>query len=201
MHKTTETPQYQILHSIRSPQDLIFPHFPHKYCVPVSLSGPVAQEMEQAFKDLDFKSPVFNEFFDGKEFHLQVSNSDYPEQTRDLLSGLLNPLEMIDMAVESVVKYKTGNKLVELTDQTTMEIKTSTYKSRPVYHIHLTPEGERFGYSYSDNGAIFKESFRLNDLTMIIDTSSHLVYELKARSIRGKWVPMQRRNRSLCHHS
>ena len=175
-----QTPENRILHSIRSPQDLIFPHFPRKYCVPVSLSGPVAQEMEQAFNDLDFQSPVFNEFFDGKEFHLQVSNSDYPEQTRDLLSGILNPLEMIDMAVESVVKYKTGHKLAELTDQTTMEIKTSTYKNRPVFLIHLTPRGERFGYSYSDNGAFVEESW-LNDLTMIIDTSSHLVYELKAQ--------------------
>ncbi|NLG16704.1 MAG: hypothetical protein GX556_05170 [Fibrobacter sp.] len=174
-----EGPEYAILKSIKAPQDLLFPHFPPRYCVQVQLSGPVAEEMTGAINKLQFESPVFRESFNGKEFNLYLANSNYPEQTRELLSGLLNPLELINMAVESVIKYKSENKFAELQDQTSASHEISSVNGRPVYKIRLIPKGNYFSYSYNDNGAFVEESW-MKELTAVVDSALSLVYELSA---------------------
>jgi hypothetical protein len=175
-----ESPEFKILKSIKAPQDLLFPHFPPRYCARAHLSGDVAEEMVTAIKNLQLESPFFREYFDGKEFHLYLANSNYPEQTRELLSGLLNPLELINMAVESVIKYKSEKGFAELREQAAATHEISDTDGRSVYRIKLTPRKEYFGYSYNDNGAYIDESW-LKELTVVVDSSSGLVYEIDAR--------------------
>jgi hypothetical protein len=95
-------PGHLLLRTIKSPQQLLFPHFAKRYCVPVTLSGPIADEMGKAITDAGLEQPGYRESFDGKRFSLFLSNENYPLYTRDLLSGILNPPEMIDMAVSSI---------------------------------------------------------------------------------------------------
>jgi hypothetical protein len=170
---------YDILRSIRSPQELLFPVLPKKFCVPVLLSGSIAEEMSGALKNMNLDSPSYKESFDGSNFHLCIANQSYPEQTSDLLSGVLNPLEMIDLIVKSLVKYKSVQKFTELIAETNIELQKSSTNSNAI-KVHLTPRGDRFAYNYDDNGAFIQESF-ITEMDIIIDTVTHLVHEINTR--------------------
>ena len=125
------------------------------------------------------------ESFDGSNFHLSITNETYPEQTRDLLSGVLNPLEMIDLIIQSLVKYKSTQKFAELIAETNPQMqKSSTNPSMLV--IHLTPRGKRFAYNYDDNGALIQESFT-TQMDIVIDTTTYLVHEISTRKLHRQF--------------
>lgn len=168
---------YAILRSIKSPQELLFPSFPRRYCVPVTLSGKIADEMKAALDSLRFESPRYTERFDGKAFNLILSNESYSGKTRELLGGIMNPVELIDIVVSSVVKYREPQKYSEIIRDTKIAQDTTTYLGRSAYIIRLTPKGERFGYLYQDVGAFVHESW-LTMLTLTLDATSKVVYEL-----------------------
>jgi hypothetical protein len=168
---------YAILKSIKSPQELLFPSFPKHYCVPVALSGKIADEMRAALDSLKLDPPNYTERFDGKAFNLILSNETYSGKTRELLGGIMNPVELIDLVVTSVVKYREPQKYAEIIRDTRITQDTTTYKSRCSYIIRLTPKGERFGYLYQDVGAFVHESW-LTMLTLTLDATTKVVYEL-----------------------
>jgi hypothetical protein len=168
---------YALLRSIRSPQELLFPHFPKQYCVPVTLSGQIAEEMKGALDSLKLEAPNYNERFNGKEFHLVMANENYSATTRELLSGILNPVELIDIVVSSVVKYREGEKYSEISRDTKISQEEAVYNGRPALTIRLTPRGERFAYTYQDVGTFVHESW-LTMLTLTIDPATKIVYEL-----------------------
>ena len=165
---------HAFIKSIKSPQELLFPHFPKKYCVPVTLSGRIADEMRIALDSLKMDLPTYNEFFDGKEFHLTLA---YAAKTRELLSGMLNPVEMIDIVVTSVVKYREGQKYEEIIRDTHVKRDSGSYNGRKALVVQLTPKGERFAYVYQDMGAFVTESW-LTMMTLTIDAATNVVYEL-----------------------
>jgi hypothetical protein len=169
--------KYAILRDIRSPQDMLYPHFPKLYCVPVTLSGPIADEMKGALDSLKLETPNYNERFNGKEFHLVLANENYSATTRELLGGILNPVDLIDIVVSSVVKYREDNKFSELMRETKIEQESSSADGRPVVIVRLTPRGERFSYTYQDFGTFVHESW-LTMLTLTIDPASKAVTEL-----------------------
>jgi hypothetical protein len=68
---------YALLKGIQSPQELLFPFFPKKYCVPVTLSGKIADEMKSALDSLKLELPRYSERFNGKAFDLVLSNEGY----------------------------------------------------------------------------------------------------------------------------
>jgi hypothetical protein len=168
---------YDLLRAIRSPQELLFPHFPKQYCVPVTLSGQIADEMKGALDSLKLESPNYNERFNGKEFHLVLANENYSANTRELLGGILNPVELIDIVVASVLKYREGDKYAEIMRDTRLEETSTGYNGLPAAMIRLTPRGERFAYSYQDVGAFVHESW-LTMLTITMDPATRVVYEL-----------------------
>jgi hypothetical protein len=168
---------YSLIKSIKSPQELLFPFFPKKYCVPVTLSGKIAEEMNGALDSLNLEQPRYNERFNGKAFDLVLANEGYSSKTRELLSGILNPVELIDIVVSSVVKYREAQKFGELMRETNVLRDTCSYANEPAYKISLSPKGDRFAYSYQDMGAIVHESW-LSMLTLTIDAKTRLVYEL-----------------------
>jgi hypothetical protein len=167
---------YTILRSVRSPQELLHPVLPLKFCVPVSLSGTIAEEMGGALKNLNLETPSYIESFDGSNFQLSIANESYPAQTSELLSGVLNPLEMIDLIIQSLVNYKSPQKFTELISETNLEIQKSPMES-PALKITMTPKGARFAYNYDDNGAFIQESY-LTGMNVTVDTTTHLVYEI-----------------------
>lgn len=168
---------YSMLRSIKSPQELLFPSFPRRYCVPVTLSGKIADEMKAALDSLKLEPPKYTERFDGKAFNLILANESYPGKTRELLGGIMNPVELIDIVVSSVVKYREPQKYTEIIRDTRITQDTATYKERSAFIIRLTPKGERFGYLYQDVGAFVHESW-LTMLTLTLDATSKVVYEL-----------------------
>ena len=168
---------YTLLKSIKSPQELLFPAFPKHYCVPVTLSGKIADEMKGALDSLKLEPPKYTERFDGKAFNLILANESYSGKTRELLGGIMNPVELIDLVVSSVVKYREPQKYGEIIRDTKIAQDTITYKGRSAYIIRLTPKGERFGYLYQDVGAFVHESW-LTMLTITLDATSSVVYEL-----------------------
>jgi hypothetical protein len=176
---------FDILRSIRSPQELLYPVLPQKFCVPVLLSGSIADEMNGALKNLNLETPAYMESFDGSNFHLSIANESYPEQTSDLLSGVLNPLEMIDLIVQSLVKYKSTQKFTELISETNLELQKSPINPTTV-KVHLTPRGNRFAYNYDDNGAFIQESF-ITEMDITIDTATHLVHEISTRKLHRQF--------------
>ncbi len=168
---------YTLIKSIKSPQELLFPHFPRKYCVPVTLSGTIAAEMKGALDSLKLEPPVYRERFDGRTFGLFLMNGSYTAQTRELLGGILNPVELIDIVVESIIRYREGEKYAEIIRDTRLQQDTAVYNGRPVFVICLVPKGERFAYTYQDMGAFVHESW-LTKLTLTIDTATRVVNEL-----------------------
>lgn len=89
----------------------------------------------------------------------------------------MNPVELIDLVVSSVVKYREPQKYNEIIRDTKAEKDTTTYMGRSAYIVRLTPKGERFGYLYQDVGTFVHESW-LTMLTITIDATSKVVYEL-----------------------
>lgn len=168
---------YAVLRSIKSPQELLFPSFPRRYCVPVTLSGKIAEEMKGALDSLKLELPKYSERFDGKAFNLVLANENYSGKTRELLGGIMNPVELIDIVVSSVVKYREPQKYAEIIRDTKIAQDSTTYQSRSAYVIRLTPKGERFGYVYQDVGAFVHESW-LTMLTITLDATTKVVYEL-----------------------
>jgi hypothetical protein len=168
---------YSLLRRIKSPQELVFPLLPKKYCVPVTMSGGIADEMQGSLDSLKLDPPQYHERFDGKTFTLALSNSNYPARTRELLGGIMNPAELIDVVVSSVVKYREGESFAAIARDTYIKKDTAAAFGRPVVVLRLLPKGERFAYVYQDMGAFVHESW-LTMLAITIDTATRAVYEL-----------------------
>ena len=168
-----------LLRSIRSPDVLVFPHLPSCYTVPVSVSGAIADEMKKTLDTLGLEPPRYEEVLDKKgKFHLFLANQSYPLETRDLLAGVLNPVEMIDAVVSSVLKYKSDDQFIAIVNET--EISTTpvvTGGATPLVRVVLTPKGKYFAYAYDDLGSYIRESW-LSSITCLLDTTSRIVHEL-----------------------
>ncbi|MGE5671635.1 MAG: hypothetical protein ACM31E_09335, partial [Fibrobacterota bacterium] len=159
--------------------EILFPLMPQKYCVPVQLSGSIADEMSNALKNLSPEIPQFAESFEHRRFQFQITNNNIPEQKRELLSGVMNPLELIDIIVNSLLKYKSPEKCQELVAETSSAIESS---DRNTIRIVLKPKGTRFSYFYEDNGAYIQESFLIT-MAVVLDTSTSLVRNISLTKV------------------
>ncbi len=168
---------YTLLRNIRSPQELLYPFLPKRYCVPVTLSGGIAEEIGRTLDTLKVGLPVFAEAFDGKGFHLSLASRDFPAVTHELLSGILNPVELIDIIVDSFVKYREESRFADLISTTTVRVDTVKWAGKPALVVLLLPKNEKFAATFDDQGAYTHESW-LTALTITMDAVSHLVYEL-----------------------
>jgi hypothetical protein len=172
---------YEILRSIKSPQDMLFPIFPKQFCVPVNLSGSIAEEINSSIKSIGLESPQYKESFNGSTFNLYIANDSYAEQTKDMLSGVLNPLEMIDLIVQSLVKYRSPQQFNKLIAETNLELRKTAVDPSYVDAV-LTPRGNRFAYVYDDNGAYIHESW-ITELKLTIDSPKRIVNEIDVKKI------------------
>jgi hypothetical protein len=168
---------YQLFKSIQAPQELLFPHFPSSYCASVQVSGGVAEEIRTTIEALHLPPPKFRESFDGKTFRFFLANQDYPPETRELLSGILNPLELIDLIVQSLLELRDPKKFKNLVNTTFLTKQIGIYNKRQVYFLKLGPKDKRFAYRYDDRGAYIQERW-LTGLTVVVDTASLLVHKI-----------------------
>jgi hypothetical protein len=180
--KRISVPQaFMLLRSIRSPDQLVFPHLPSSYTVPITVSGIIAEEMRKTLDTIHLEPPQYEEVLDkDRQFHLYLANQSYPLETRDLLAGVLNPVEMIDAVVSSVLKYRSDDQFISIVNETEIAVTPASVTGRPgvrAVRVVLTPKGKYFAYGYEDLGAYVRESW-LSSITCVLDTSSHLVHEL-----------------------
>jgi hypothetical protein len=168
---------FMLLRSIRSPDLLVAQHLPSSYTVPVTVSGAIAEEMKKTLDSLNLEPPQYQEVLDKKgRFHLFLANQSYPLETRDLLAGVLNPVEMIDAVVSSVLKYKSDDQFITIVNETEISVTPRT-GGMSLTRVVLTPKGKYFAYAYDDLGSYVRESW-LSSITCLLDSSSRLVHEL-----------------------
>lgn len=185
------TGPHAILARISSPQQLLAPYLPSHYRVGVSLSGPIADEMRSALSKLGFSAPQYEEVMERKgEFRLDLSNTDYALDTRDLVCGILNPVEIIDLTVNSIVKYHDPDRFALMARQTRAYVVPTSWQGVTMARVTLVPTGDRFGYFYEDRGVSVKESWLLS-LTAVVDSASGIVYELSQRKVSREFTMEQ----------
>jgi len=164
-----------VLRSIVSPIDLVSPHLPKSYSVPVIIYGRAADEMNRLYEKLNLTPPRYREVFDdNRRFLLYLDNSDYPLETRECLTGIFNPVEMIDMVVFSALKYREEGMFSVILKETTRWVTREIVEGKPVYTVSLSPTGAYFGYTYQDMGAYVRESW-LTSAVIVVDSASRLV--------------------------
>lgn len=169
---------YKLLRSVQSPVDLIVPHLPSAYTAQVSLTGDAVDEMGNALKKLNLGLPRYEEVFDAHHrFYLNLSNADYPLETRECITGILNPVEMMDIIINSALKYRDDNLFSIMTGETNISTVVEGVNPAKTIRIRLTPKGAYFSYSYEDEGVFARETW-LTGLTLVMDSTSHRVAEL-----------------------
>ena len=169
---------YLILRSVQTPRELVFPHFPAQYTVPIALSGSIADEMAKTLRAAGLETPYYEEALDkSQQFRLVVANKNYSLETRDLLSGVLNPVEMIDIVVSSALKYRQDEQFGAIANETSATMTSRRVQGRTMLTITLVPRGKYFAYAYEDLGAYIRESW-MSVATCVMDSASRCVYEL-----------------------
>jgi hypothetical protein len=169
---------YELLQQIRSPDQLVIPHLPAEYTVPVELSGAIADDMKKTLQGIGLEEPRYREVLDKKHhFRLFLANPGYSLETRELLSGVLNPVDMIDIIVSSVLKYRDAEQFHSIVNETVISQETARSADRVSYRLVLEPKGKYFAYSYEDMGAYIRETW-LSKIICVMDSGTSLVQEL-----------------------
>lgn len=177
-----QTP-HDVLRRIRSPLDMARPCMPRRYVVPVQVHGSMAEQIGATLAERGLEKPQFEERMDLGTFSLVLANQAYTIDTRELVSGILNPPEMIDLVVRSVIRYHDPDTFRQVIDETNAVVKPVPDAPGRVAVV-LTPKGKRFAYRYQDLGTNVDESW-LEGLTVVMDTTHNLIHELvQQRRIR-----------------
>jgi len=163
---------------IKTPDDLLLKHFPRAYAANVKLSGAVADQIAIAVDSMALEKPSYIEHFDQSgRFRLYIANNEYTDETRELLAGILNPAEMIESVVESIIKYRKPRQFDELLRETTVAARDTVIGRTPATIIEMKPKKQRLAYEYEDLGAYVQESW-LSGLNITIDTAAMVVLEV-----------------------
>lgn len=183
---------YALLRSVQSPVDLLLPYLPSSYTASVNLTGNAADEMNRMLEKLKLGTPQYEEVFDARRrFYLNLSNADYPLETRECITGILNPVEMMDIVIASALKYRDNNLFSIMTKETNISTSIETSGTTKNYRIELTPIGKYFSYSYQDEGVFARETW-LTGLTLVMDSASHRVGELILKRYARQYDVSQR---------
>ncbi len=183
---SSETQTTTTLRKIRTPLDLLDPLLPSQYAVPVQLSGNIADEMALSILNLELPPPEYREIRSRSDgFRLELTNDQYTSRTRKLLSGVLNPIEMIDAVLENLLELSDEKGFSKLTSET--EIRTIRNENEPdsLIRYQFVPKGDRFHYEYRDYGAAVTESWLLK-LELLLDTSAMLAMEITTTAVNRK---------------
>ena len=171
--------QYRILKNLKSSLDVAQKYFPKEYTVPVYIDGEVADQILATVDSLGIEKPHFQEHLDkDKNFRLLLSNKNYTSSTREMLSGILNPIEMMDAVLKSVLRFSDESMLKKLQKKTLLKKENFTEDNQKLIRLTLVPKSSRFSYTYKDMGAYIFENW-LTKLTVIIYENSNQIKELQ----------------------
>ncbi len=169
---------YLIISKIESPHDLLAGYLPRQYNASLTVSGSIADEMKPVLDTLKIEMPQYSELFDKKEgFRLVITNKEYTAQTRDLISGILNPIDMIGVVLNAVLQYRDLENLLQMQKETSVTEKTEKQNDTLFTTFTMRPSGDRFYYKYDDAGASIRETW-LSRLTITIDAKTMLAHRL-----------------------
>jgi hypothetical protein len=169
---------HDVLRSIRSPLDLARSCLPGRYRAAVTLTGSIADEMNASLAAQGLEPPRFEEVMERPGvFALELANESYSLDTRELVSGILNPAEFIDVVLRSIVRYRDASMFERVVKETRATVEPAPQAGPAALCVRLRPLGERFGYSYEDIGSHVRESW-LTALDAVMDTTDFLVHAL-----------------------
>ena len=176
--KESPTDDYALLRRIPTPDALFGPYLPRAYQAPVTLSGEPADQMRRSLEAMGLPAPQYEEMrTPSGAFSLALANSDYPLETRDLVSGILNPTDMMDAIVSQVLRYRDTERFDQMKKETALARTPDRINGQPVYRVHITPRGKRFNYLYEDQGAFLQETW-LTGVDCVLDSASGRILEL-----------------------
>jgi hypothetical protein len=183
---------YALLRSVQSPVDLLLPHLPGSYTVSVALSGGAADEMSRALERLNLDAPQYEEVFDAhRRFFLNLSNANYPLETRECITGILNPVEMMEIVMASALKYRDKDLFSIIMKETNVSSSVETIDGIRCFKVVVTPKGKYFAYSYQDKGSYARETW-LTALTLVMDSASHCARELVLQKYARQFEAIQK---------
>jgi hypothetical protein len=134
--------------------------------------------MKLALEKLNLEAPQYEEVFNAdRRFYLNLSNADYPLETRECITGILNPVEMMEIVMASALKYRDKDMFSIIMKETNVSTSIETIDGTRNYRVLVVPKGRYFAYSYQDMGAYARESW-LTALTLVVDSASHRAREL-----------------------
>ena len=175
---------YKTLAGIRSPYEMLSRKLPPRYVAPVTLSGPIADEIATSLASLKINNPRFQESYDANtRFRMELVNGEYSSQVREMLSGILNPAEMTEAILNSVLKYKDIGSLIRLENETKPSVsRNALSKDTVLLAMTLKPSGDRFAYTHTDLGSCISENW-LTELTVVLDSARNLVREVSLTKV------------------
>jgi hypothetical protein len=174
---------YSLLAAIKSPSGILAPLFPAQYQADLACSGSLADEINAVMDTLGFDSSRFRELYDRKNgFRWILDNTACTARTRDRLTGILNPVEMTDAILNSVLKYQSTSLLGQLQNETVAAVERRPIEGDGTITIILVPKGARFCYAMTDRGAYTHETW-LTGLEITLDTITSLAKKMTLK----KW--------------
>jgi hypothetical protein len=173
---------YAILQNIKMPAELIAGVLPKSYQAALTLDGTVAEETAVALAGLSLPPPHYEEVFDKGKFTLRLADGPYAAQTRDLITGIVNPIAMIDLLLAGLLKYREPVQFDLLARETVLQKSVTELNGRTLVTVHLRPRGTRFGYSCEDRGGTLQETW-LTALDCSIDLERHLATGIDMRKV------------------
>lgn len=170
---------YRLLREIRSPLEMARHTLPHSYRAELEVSGPVVDHMRASMTSQNLEPPRFVETSKRPGvFNLQIANESYPLDTREMLSGILNPADLIDVVLTSLMRFRDEESFDRLRKETTASVAPAPSAGPQALAITLIPVSNRFGYTYDDRGTLVSESW-LRSLRAEIDTVDFLLHKLE----------------------
>jgi hypothetical protein len=169
---------YATISRIKSPYELISNYLPKRYTASLLLSGSIADEIKSILDTLDIDMPQYSEIYNKKNrYQLIITNKGYTSQTCDLLSGILNPIELTDIILNSILQYREIENLLQMQKETIVSKKKGSKNDSSVVIYEIKPTGTRFCYKYKDMGAYIFETW-LTKLSIAVEPSTMLAREL-----------------------
>ena len=172
---------------IKTPHELLSKYLPKRYTASLALSGSIADEIKVILDTLEIDTPRYSEIFHRKKgSQLIITNNKYTSQNRDLISGILNPIELTGIVLNSILQYKEVDNLLHMQKETTVSVKEDSSFTI----LEIKPTGTRFNYKYKDVGAYIYETW-LTMLSITVDPSTMLAHELSLTKHSRTFSPDQ----------
>lgn len=174
---------FEILRSVKGPLDLIQPVFPRMYTAAVQLEGSVVDELRRTLIQMGLEPPIFEESMDRRgRFQLAFANPSYGPEIRDMLCGILNPIDIIQLTVDKLVRFSAADEFIRLKREASDSVCSPPTPQGSCVRIILSPRQERFCYSYADLGSLVDESW-LTGIEVLVDSSLNIVKQVRQSKI------------------